>query len=243
MSAFRLAAVVALAIGAAAPASAGTLLFAADKFDGDSGTTDIFNGNGSTSVRVTGGPRTVSALAGGFSLSDGISDFVAWCLDIGNTLSIAGSGTPYHETATPFSSTSGALAGATIGTIRALFETSYATLDLASAAQSAGFQLALWEILYETDDDFDLAAGSFRQTRTSAAALAANAQANAFLDALGGPVTQRYTLTFFESGTDQQGNQLSQNLVTVSAVPLPAAAGFLVAGLGALAAVKRRRKI
>ncbi|MGI1662932.1 VPLPA-CTERM sorting domain-containing protein [Palleronia sp. KMU-117] len=243
MSALRSAALVALAIGVAAPASAGTVLFTADKFDGDAGTSDVFNGNGNTAVRITGGPRTVSALAGGFALSDGIAEFVAWCLDIGNTLSIPGSGTPYHQTGTPFSNTTGALSGTTVGTIRALFETSYATLDLASPSQSAGFQLALWEILYETDDAFDLGAGSFRQTRTTGAALAANAQANAFLGALGGPVTQRYRLTFFESGTDQQGNQLSQNLVAVSPVPLPAAAGFLIAGLGALATFKRRRKI
>jgi hypothetical protein len=238
-----MAAAVAFAIGLAAPASAGTVLYLADKFDGDSGTTSVFNGNGNTAVRVEGGPRSVNALAGGFALSDSIADFVAWCLDIGNNLHIPATGTAYHQTATPFSNTTGTLAAPQLDTVRALFETSYATLDLASDAQSAGFQLALWEILYETSGTFDLTAGSFRQTRSTEAANAANAAANDLLAALGGPITQRYRLTFFESGMNGQGKQLSQNLVTVSEVPLPAAGVLLLAGLGGLAALKRRRKI
>jgi hypothetical protein len=243
MSSARLAAAVALSIGFAAPASAGTVLYLADKFDGDAGTTSVFNGNGNTAVRVEGGPRAVDALAGGFALSDSITDFVAWCLDIGNNLHIPSTGTAYHETSTPFAGTTGEIAPPRLGSIRALFETSFSTLDLASNAQSAGFQLALWEILYETSGTFDLTSGSFRQTRGTAAADAANAEANGFLMALGGPVTQGYRLTFFESGTNGQGKQLSQNLVTVSEVPLPAAGLLLVAGLGGFAALKRRRKI
>ncbi len=152
MRLLRSAAVLALMTGLALPASAGTVLYKADKFDGDADTSDIFNGNGNTIVTLKGGPRIVTAHAGGFALTDKITDFVAWCLDIGNTLSIPGSGTPYHETSDPFTQTTGAIDGDRLGRIENLFETSYAGLDLTNDAQSAGFQLALWELLYETAD-------------------------------------------------------------------------------------------
>lgn len=242
MRVFRSAAVLALIAGFAVPASAGTVLYKADLFDGDASTSDTFNGNGNTTVRVTGGPRNVTARAGGFALTDSVVDFVAWCLDIENTLRIPDGGTPYHVTDTPFALTSGAIGGGRLDQIENLFETSFAGLDLTNDAQSAGFQLALWELLYETEGSFDLTGGSFRQNYGSTGANAANDAANGFLAALGGPITQDYRLTFFESGKDHYGRQISQNLVTVSAVPLPAAAGFLIAGLGGLAALRRRQE-
>ena len=58
---------------------------------------------------------------------------------------------------------------------------------------------------------------------------------------LRGP-TQSYKLTFLESN-DQRGNsQYSQNLVTASPVPLPAAGFLLIGALGGLAAVGRRKR-
>jgi len=196
----------------------------------------VFDGNGVTGVRVEGGPRDVSASAGGFSVTDGISKFVAWCLDVGNSLSLP---SEYSVTGDPFSNT-GSIADK-VGTVKMLFDTAYKSLDITDNAQSAGFQLALWEILYAGSGTLDIDGGTFEQVRTTTAALAANDAAQDFLDGLAGPVTGNFKLTFWESAVED-GVQLSQNLVTVSAVPVPAAAGLLLAGVAALGAVRARKK-
>jgi len=208
---------------------------------------DIFDGNGRAGVTVVGGPRSpVSANAGGFVVTedaarDPINAFVAWCLDIANNLSIPGSGREYHVTDTPYLATTGTIAPDRLDNIKALFETAYSTLDLSSNSESAGFQLALWEILYEEDDVLAVSGtdqGTFYRTGGSNGAKNA---ANVFLAGLDGPVTQEYKFTFWESAVGADGKQLSQNLVSVSAVPIPAAAGFLIAGLGALGALRARK--
>ena len=185
----------------------------------------------------------MNARAGGFSLkATPLGDFVAWCVDIAANLSLPN---PYAKTDTPFA-LSGDDISSKVSTIENLFETSYSTLDLTSNVQSAGFQLALWEILYETSGSFDLdgdpangTRGSFYQTRTGGSQSAAESFANGLLAGLGGPIEQNYKLTFLQSIPDAQG-QRSQNLVTVTAVPLPAAGFLLVAGLAGLAMVRRR---
>lgn len=242
MNTLRLAgATVALALSVTG-ADASTTLFKQD-------TSDTFGGNGSASVTVVGGPRSpISALAGGFVVTedaarDPINSFVAWCLDIANNLSIPSGGQEYHQTDTPFAATIGPITPTRLDQVEKLFETSYATLDLTSNAQSAGFQLALWEILYETDPTLGLTSGdgTFYQSGGSNSARDA---ANAFIAIVEDPtasVTQNYQFTFWESGVNSDGKQLSQNLVSVSAVPLPAAAGFLLVGLGALGALRARK--
>ena len=203
---------------------------------------DTFNGGGNAHVRVS--TPDANALAGGFRLTDGVNDLVAWCLDLLTELSFPGGSTDYTATATPFSNTSGGLSAATVGNIESLFETAYSTLDLNDDAQSAGFQLALWEVVYESDAavGFSLSNGTFQQVRNTGAANAAEAAANGFLAGLGGPVTQEYRLTFFESSVDGSGDQISQNLVSVTPVPLPAAAWMLGLCLAGLAGLGRRRK-
>jgi hypothetical protein len=200
---------------------------------------DPFNGNGKAGVTVTSvsdpvKPEGVGAMAGGFFLKGdifgkGVENFVGWCLDITHYLADGGQ---YSPTNVPFAQDK--LTVPQVADIQRLFNTAYAGLDFKSNAQSAGFQLALWEIIYEKrGDNFDLDLGLGNLTITGNAAAIAAGQA--FLDKLGGTVTQHWNLTFLES-------EKNQDLVTATPVPVPAAAGLLLLALGGLAVAGRRRR-
>jgi hypothetical protein len=117
-----------------------------------------------------------------------------------------------------------------------LFSANSVTVD--TATKSAAFQVALWEIVYETSGTLDAAVGAFSATSGTAGLIA---QANTYLGNLAG---NSAFLTFFES----DGNPRSQNLVTegvrpvVPEVPLPASGLLLVGALAGAGALAMRRK-
>jgi len=235
---------LALATSLALPASAVTLTVT------QSGAT-IFGTNGNSSATVVETalrPLGLGVLAGGFAVKGNLDGdvlntdefFTAWCLDIATYLRLP---SIYTTTTTPFSS--GALTLAKISNIERLFETGYNSLVVTNNIQSAGFQLALWEVLYENSGTFDLAIGNF--SVSSSAAIAAG---QALLNGMAGAINWDYDLTFLQSNDPRGGptGHYSQHLVTantglelVAAVPLPAGGVQLLAGLGALAALRRRR--
>lgn len=230
-------------IGAPVLASAGTMTVAQQN------PLSVFGDNGHMSVRIYDPvlPATGRATgAGAFDLvaspaqsfTDAAGNFTAFCLDIVGNLHLPRG---YTETVTPFAAK--ALTALQRSNVNKLFNTAYATLNIADNAQSAGFQLALWEIVNETSGTFDAAAGTFygHVTITNSAAFTA---ANAFLGGLGGPVTGKYGVHYLQADYtySRDGSLRSgQDLVTVSPVPLPAAGWMLIFGIGALA-VSRRRK-
>lgn len=191
-----------------------------------------FGGNGSVSATISsnGGADPKQVIAGGFSLTDvsgPAGDIVAWCVDLASTL---------KEGFTYTASGSGGFTATIQQQLSNLFNNSYTTLDLSDNAQSGGFQLAIWEIIYGSGE-LDVTLGSFQVTNTLQSAINA---ANAFLADLGTPSDPQLTLAFLNSAT-VNGNK-SQDLVTVAPIPLPAAAWLLLAGLGGLAVVGRRRR-
>lgn len=205
---------------------------------------DVFDGGGSQSVKIRNKSYPFESArvdAGGFRLSDGVNDLIAWCLDITHNLSLP---SPYKTTDDPFSNSYG-LTDVQKANVENLFETSYSTLDLSNDAQSAGFQLALWEVIYEKSGTFDVTDGNFYARASSAA----SDLANAFLGNLGGAITQAYNFTYYESlgyksgwGKKKWKKKYSQNLVSVTPVPLPAAGLLLTCGLAGLYVVNRRKK-
>ncbi len=169
-----------------------------------------------------GGGVTDSAYTGGFALKDSQGSFTAWCLDFARALQL-----PSNYTIT---TTTSAIDPGRLADIEKLFEVNYSTLNLADPNQSAGFQLALWEILYETGSSYSLSNGSFKAFNSAGAI----ADANAYLNNLTHSIVQAYQFTFYQSAS-------SQNLISVMPVPLPAAGLLLGTGIVGLFAFKRRR--
>lgn len=202
---------------------------------------DTFDGGGRKSLRIINdaGPALNQwVTAGGFRLTDQTNgvDFIAWCVDIAHNLSLKGL---YEVTSAPFTNTF-AFTQTQKDNVKSLFETSYSSLNLNNNNESAGFQLALWEVIYEDSGTFDVKDGSFYSSTN----ISARNIANGFLANLGGAVTQAYNVSYLESlGWEKSGTtKYSQNLVSVTPVPLPAAGLLLACGLAGLYASNRRKK-
>ena len=164
--------------------------------------------------------------AGLFHLTadQGIGDFLAFCVDlaqyvknpqyavINNNLF---SGTTLENMERLFSSV---LGGSTLGDV------------IDTSLEAAGFQVALWEVMMDTGNGYDLDNGAFSMSKNAGV----EAQAEAYLAGLSNGKTGAYKLTFLESDKNQ-------DVVTVAPVPLPASAFMILAGLGGLAAARRRK--
>lgn len=213
-------------------------------------------------VRVVDGGKAVNTDVGGYVLSgtpDGASastwDFVAWCIDLFVPVRNGGSSSSSREimTADVSMTSPSALDPVRLGLVGDFFEAVFDPADIMSSRYKAGgFQLALWEILYEDTfrgDGFSLSTGDFQQVQhnyeywhsgTHEDQQKARDWGNTFLAMWDDPARFSYDFTYL---TDVADSDPSQSLITPnpSPIPLPAPALLLLGGIGALAAMKRRR--
>lgn len=181
--------------------------------------------------------KTVGAW--GFKMHDstgGLGSFIAWCLDVGSFLSTSSTDAKlYSITANPFSN-SYSLTSVERGRVQSLFDANYASVDITVGNEAAGFQLALWNALYDSDNDVTM--GAFAASATDAIEYLANG----YLGAAGiFSGDKKYNMAFLESDNIDGGGHY-QNLVTVSQVPIPAAGGLLLLALAGMGAAARRSK-
>lgn len=108
----------------------------------------------------------------------------------------------------------------------------YGLDSLQNTTKSAGFQLAIWEILNDTGTSYDLNAGIFRASFDAAVMT----QANAYLGYLGANTASSIELakqTYFWDG---------QNMLETPSVPEPVSMALGLMGLSTLAGYARLRR-
>ncbi len=186
--------------------------------------------NGSKTVTFTlstpNVDKTATVSAGGFLTSlNGGPSFTSYCVDVYQTIAFGAPAYTEYSLAAPgahlFAN------GDAYGDLGRLYATAGVVSD---ALHEAAFQIAVWEIAYETDATYSLSAGSATFSGGTAASSGALTIASDWLTGLGtgtGP-----TIEVLESRLHQD---------VIFAVPEPSTYLLMVMGLTGLTLVARRR--
>ena len=205
---------------AAQPAAADTLTFGG--FSNGSVSATVYN----APAPVGGNPTTVSA--GGFNMTNTTAGgtFQAWCVDIFSWLAVS----------TNYTNVSGASFYPTspnkVADLEAL-ATRYLPSVTGNATNSAAFQLAVWEIVNETAGTYNIASGNFHATSAAAAT------ANTMLSNLNSVTAN--TAQILSVWKETPGSP-TQDLAVFAPVPEPDTYAMMLAGLGLIGFIARRRK-
>ena len=174
-------------------------------------------------VSITSPSKTARLPVGAFHMTSAspLGNFTAFCVDVGQYIR---SGQTYNYAPNLFS-------GAVLNNLDKLFTSAYATVN--TAIKGAAFQIAIWEIIADSNTKFNLGRGAFTAGKNSGVII----QARSYLQGLTTAGTGGYKLTFLQNNTNQ-------DLVTAtpSPIPLPAAGLMLAIALGALGGLRKFRK-
>lgn len=176
--------------------------------------------------------QTSDYLTGSMSYvtSTGLS-FEAFCVELGQGHALSSAGLQTY--------TIGSFTGTQAQQLQGLFSSSYASVD--TAQEKAAFQTAIWEITHESTGTLSATSGSFgfqylSETSTLAEDSSFASLVDSYLQAAQTYTgSSLYTLTKLSNGS-------YQDLVTVSSVPEPESYALLLAGLGVVGFVARRRQ-
>ena len=189
---------------------------------------------GSQTITLTDPLRNGNVNAGAFSLNPPAGD-IAYCIDLAQTINF---GTLYNDYTKLSLAADGVLSSLRKGEIAQLFHGFYTT-SLLNSTNSAAFQLALWEIVFETGSALDVDGAN---TSTRGVNYASNpdtpgsviAIADAWLAGLGAFSTDTTGLYTYRSPEHQ-------DQIVYHRTPEPPTLIILGAGLGLIAFLTRRR--
>jgi len=235
----RVAAAIAIAaLVSAAPAAADTLRYDGAWFGSFHSSYTLRDSNPSAlSVGASSGAFRMTDVSGP-TLAAGTS-FMAWCVDIYHRLSTGSAGDSYNlRTAEQFYGTG----SSTITRLQQLASyvvgndgnpsTNTLQTALTGSLQSAAFQLAVWEIVNEATTTLNVNSGDFYVTGGSSTV---RTLANTWLtSSAGAAITQ--TMSVWEGGNS------TQDLAVFAPIPEAETYAMLLAGLGLMGFVARRRR-
>jgi hypothetical protein len=187
--------------------------------------------HGSESVTFTvsapNAPKTESVDAGGFAtVVNGGPSFDAYCVDLYQTINFGAP--PYTEYTPPGTSHVFANSNAYSDLSKL-----YATAGVVNnAVDEAAFQIAVWEIAYETTGTYDLTKGSASFSGGTADSSGALTLASTWLGELGDN----------GAGPGIVVRESSEHQDMISPVPEPETYALFMAGLAAVGFMARRRK-
>lgn len=213
------------------------------------GTIRADTNNSYNSAANTGYEKVLNVGAGAFKMArdldnDLVKDpnesqqsLITWCVDVFHTIQSAKYTDGNLGNLSTYISTKLSNPNFSAGNLQSLVNQRYTGVtQAANNTYSAAFQLALWEIVNETSGTYNLSSGSFEAQGFSASAISL---AQTWL-ALSGPVTGNYNVKYlFDFNGEASPN--TQNLITMSPVPLPAASLLMLSALGLGGIVTRRR--
>jgi hypothetical protein len=199
--------------------------------------------NGSVGLTVHQGSLTENVSAGGFTgkwhsggTPDVLSPITFWCFEL----------TQYFSPGTSYPGyTASALGGGAVSRIVQLFQEAFSLAD-DSSTNSAAFQLAIWEIEYESSGIYDVTSGAgFYATGSGANFTAARDQANTWLTHLNDYSGTGLTIALLSNSSHQDfiTAGLPPSACCKREIPEPPLLPLVLAAMGAAALVESRRRL
>lgn len=179
-------------------------------------------------------PRNVTVYAGEFTGSWNGNSFSAMCVDVLHDLHFGTTYTNY----TAMTPTAYGFTSAQVDLFNRLY-TNYYAASHTSNANAAAFQIAVWEITYDGNGTLDTSTGTF--TLGGGSSATAKATASSWLAGLTALPTGLWNFTVLDSADVSGGQLATQDLLVAIPVPEPSTYALMLAGLGLVGLITRRR--